>query len=65
MHVFIKEHPHVSILNPRISGVPGEWLATWIEASADPDEDGAAHRVTHDQLGLLLNRLEAMFAGPS
>ena len=63
MHLFIRRFPHVSILNPRVSGT-GEWLAVWIEASADPAEDGVTQRAGHELLGSLMSHLEARF-GPS
>jgi hypothetical protein len=61
MHLFLKAHPHVSILNPRISGTLGEWVAAWIEPSADPKEDGTTQRVGAHDLGPLMNHLEARF----
>jgi hypothetical protein len=64
MHLFIREHPHVAILSPRISGT-GEWLATWIEASPNPAEDGVTQRAGHERLGSLMSHLEARFGGPA
>jgi hypothetical protein len=60
MHDFIRRHPHVSFLSPRLNG-GGEFLAVWIEASGRPGEDGTAMRATHERLGNLMNYMEAHF----
>jgi hypothetical protein len=59
---FKAAHPHVSILWPRqrTDGVD-EYLATWVEASADADQDGNSHRVSNPDLGRLMTYLEATF----
>jgi hypothetical protein len=64
MHEFVRRHPHVSVTSPRINGT-GEFVAAWVEVSADPAHDGVAEKISHERLGFLMGYLEARFDGPA
>lgn len=57
---FRERHPHVSILWPSQND-KNVFLATWIEASADPSADGNTMTASNPDLGQLMNYLEALF----
>lgn len=57
---FKQRHPHVNILTPREAG-GREFIASWINASADATEDGTSEKHGHPELKALLDYLEARF----
>lgn len=58
----LKAHPHVTYLSGRESG-DGQHAAIWTQPSADPAQDGAVVRVSHEHLRDLVDELAAML-GP-
>lgn len=57
---FRAAHPEVTILWPG-QNETGEFLATWVEVSADPADDGTPRKANERDLGRLMNYLEALF----
>lgn len=59
MKALLKRNPHMTWLQPGQAGVPHH-TATWIDVDIDdPRGDGAAVTVSREDLGMLVNYLEA------
>lgn len=55
---FKKRHPEVSFSYPQENGT-GEFWASWLNVSGDPEQDGVGEKAHHVNLGCLLDYLEA------